>query len=155
METAVQVREVHARPALVVHASCALKNIASTIGPMFGEVAAWAGAHGLQLSGPAVARYTDMARGEVEFDAGFLVDRAPATQEGRVRATDLGHCTAACATHLGPYTTLAETYAAIQRWIEDHGYVTAGPMWEEYQSPPGTPPEQTRTDVYWPIQRML
>ena len=49
---------------------------------------------------------------------------------------------AACATHIGPYTTLHETYAAIQRWVEEHDYATAGPMWEEYQSPPGTPPER-------------
>lgn len=25
------------------------------------------------------------------------------------------------------------------------------PMWEEYGSEPGTPPGQTRTDVYWPV----
>jgi hypothetical protein len=24
-------------------------------------------------------------------------------------------------------------------------------MWEEYWSPPGTPPEQTRTVVCWPV----
>ncbi len=154
MPTNVQIREVPARHALLIHARCPMTDIGATMGPIFGEVAGWAGAHGVPLTGPAVARYTDVAAGECEFDAGFLVAQTPSDTDSRVRTADLGGCTVACATHIGPYTSLAETYGAIEDWMDENGYVTAGPMWEEYFSPPGTPPEQTRTDVYWPVVRV-
>lgn len=151
--TTIQLREVPTRSALVVHAHAPFSAIATTIGPAFGEVAQWAGAHGVALAGPAITRYGTVAGGECDFDAGFIVAGAPSATDARVRATQLGGCTAAVATHVGSYETLHETYAAIQRWMRDNGYVSAGAMWEEYFSPPGTPPEQTRTDVYWPVRK--
>lgn len=32
------------------------------------------------------------------------------------------------------------------------GFDVAGPMWEQYLSPPQTPPEETRTEIYWPLK---
>ena len=152
MTPTIELRTVPTRPAIVVHTRCATNAIGATLGSVFGEVAGWAGAHHVALAGPALARYAVIDGKECELDAGFVVSGAPAGDD-RVRAIDLGDCTAACATHLGSYESLAETYAAMERWIGEHGYVSAGPMWEEYFSPPDTPPDRTRTDVYWPVRK--
>jgi effector-binding domain-containing protein len=153
MTATIQLRTVPARNALVVHAHAPMTAIGATVGPIFGEVASWAGAHGVALAGPAVTRYSNLCGGECDIDAGFIVAGAPTATDPRVRAMDLGGCIAAFATHIGSYESLHETYDAIEKWMGKNGYVTAGPMWEEYFSPPGTPPEQTRTDVYWPVRR--
>lgn len=155
MPSAIEVRSVPPRPALLVHARCPLEAIGATLGPIFGEVASWAGAHGVALAGPAVARYVNMDAGQCELDAGFIVAGAPAgaASDARVHPTELGGGQAAVATHVGPYQSLHETYRAIQQWMGEHGYVPAGPMWEEYFSPPGTPPDKIRTDIYWPVAK--
>jgi len=51
--------------------------------------------------------------------------------------------TIACATHVGPYESLAETYSATQ------GLALSGPMWEVYLSDPQLEPDPStwRTDV--------
>jgi hypothetical protein len=139
---------------VVVHEICPMPAIAPTLAADFGEVAAWAGAHHVPIA-RAIARYERFDAGVCELDAGFVVDALPAdAPDGeRVHACELGGCEVAYATHLGAYDSLAETYADIERWMRTNGFVSAGPIWEEYFSPPGTPPEQTRTDVYWPIAR--
>ena len=56
-------------------------------------------------------------------------------------------------THLGPYDDLPAAYDALRAAVEAEGRALAddAPMWEEYLSPPDTPPEQTRTEVYWSV----
>jgi effector-binding domain-containing protein len=152
MNETVELRSVPERRALVVHAHTALSNVGATVGPIFGEVASWASAHSVPLTGPAVTRYSNVNRGECDLDAGFVVQGTPATEGGRIQAIALGGCKASVVTHMGSYETLHETYAAIETWMRANGFSTAGPMWEEYFSMPGTPPEKTRTDVYWPVR---
>jgi effector-binding domain-containing protein len=61
---------------------------------------------------------------------------------------------AAVTAHWGSYETLEHAYADLHAWMQGDGYEPAGStMWEEYFSPPGTPAAQTRTVIYWPIQR--
>jgi effector-binding domain-containing protein len=149
----IELRRVPERNALVVHAHAPLTAIGATVGPIFGEVAQFASANGIPIAGPAVTRYSNVCGGECDIDAGFIVATRSPPRDARVQATDLGGCTAAFATHMGPYDTLHGTYAAIEAWMTGNGYVSAGPMWEEYFSPPGTAPDQTRTDVYWPVRK--
>jgi effector-binding domain-containing protein len=127
--------------------------IGATLGRLFGQVHGWAAAHGVALAGPAVARYVSMSEGACEIDAGFICEPVAGGADGDVRVVDLGGGTAACATHLGPYETLPRTYADVERWMGANGYVPAGAMWEEYFSPPGTPPDETRTDLCWPVRK--
>ena len=52
-----------------------------------------------------------------------------------------------------PYERLPEAYADIEEQAERIGRPVAWDraMWEEYWSEPGTPEDQTRTEVFWPV----
>ena len=152
MRATPELRSIPSRPAILVHTECPLTSIGTALGPIFGEVADWAGAHHVALGGPAVARYVSLHGGACEVDAGFVVASAPEATDARVKGIDLGGCTAVCATHMGSYETLGETYAAMEAWMRENNLVSAGPMWEEFFSPPDTPANDTRTDVYWPVR---
>jgi effector-binding domain-containing protein len=53
----------------------------------------------------------------------------------------------AAATHIGPYSRLAETHRAVTEWALASGHRLAGVSWEVYDHPVDDP-EKLRTDVY-------
>jgi effector-binding domain-containing protein len=57
--------------------------------------------------------------------------------------------------HAGPYDSLPDTNAAIERWIEANGFKTAGPAWEHYVTDPAEHPDSKdwRTEVHWPLSK--
>ncbi len=58
-------------------------------------------------------------------------------------------------THIGPYSGLHDSWAAIYRdWLPATGYALRDvPPFEHYVNNPAvTPPEQLRTDIYLPLQ---
>ena len=59
--------------------------------------------------------------------------------------------------HVGPYTSLAQTYAALLRkWLPESGRELAGtPCFEVYRnSPYGTAPDELVTDIYVPLREV-
>jgi AraC family transcriptional regulator len=56
--------------------------------------------------------------------------------------------------HGGPYDTLTETYAALERWIEANSARAGGAPWESYITDPADLPDpaEWRTEVYWPLR---
>jgi effector-binding domain-containing protein len=55
----------------------------------------------------------------------------------------------------GPYETLTEAYAALEKWIERNGLRPAGPPWEDYITDPAESPDPKdwKTEVCWPVAR--
>lgn len=122
------------------------------MGAAFGSVAAHLGDAGVAFEGPAVACYTpagdgfDVAAGfpvAGSFDPGDGVDRL-VLDGGEVAHT----------THIGPYDQLPAAYAALRAGAEQLGRSLddAATMWEEYWTGPEAPPEETRTEVFWPLE---
>ena len=79
--------------------------------------------------------------GDVDLPAGIVEKRLPA---GRYART----------THLGPYTTLGDTWSRIMgEWLPGSGHrIGDAPSFEVYRNnPSNTPPNELRTDLYIPI----
>lgn len=60
----------------------------------------------------------------------------------------------ACAIHVGPYTTLGDTWAELMReWLPRNGHrVGKGPRFEIYRNTPANAaPEKLRTELYLPV----
>jgi AraC family transcriptional regulator len=62
--------------------------------------------------------------------------------------------TVASLLHRGPYESIEPTYRALDGWIEEQGYLVAGPPREVYMSDPeSVPPEEYLTEVQVPVQQ--
>jgi AraC family transcriptional regulator len=90
---------------------------------------------------------------ELHSDAGLTVpDGAYLPSEVIERRLPAGQY--ARATHVGPYTTLGDTWARMMgEWLPRSGHrVGNGPTYEVYRNnPSNTRPEELRTDLYVPI----
>lgn len=128
-----------------------LPRIGEKLGQAFGTVMTQLQMAGLAPAGPALAHYRPIDDG-FEVSAGFRVTPASALPAGLQRL-DLGNLVAAHTTHIGSYATLPTAYAELMARAEHDGWRlgTGAPMWEEYWSEPGTPPSETRTEIYWPV----
>jgi effector-binding domain-containing protein len=60
---------------------------------------------------------------------------------------------AASVVHLGPYETIADTYASLQEWLLATGHGELGPMWEVYWTDPESEPDPSawRTEIVVPL----
>lgn len=148
----IALRDLPAQPYLAVKKRASRAEIAAAIGDGLGKVAAHArgGAHA--FAGPPFARFHSTGPGLLTFDVGLPV-AASAAGGGEVEAGSLPAGPAACAIHAGPYDSLPETYAALERWIEAQGRRPAGAPWEVYVTDPGDHPDPAdwRTEVCWPL----
>lgn len=127
-----------------------LPDMGATMGSAFGRVMNALRAAGATAVGPAVACYE---RSDDGFDvaAGFPV-ASPIVGEG-VMSLELPSAEVAHTMHIGSYEELPKAYDALRAEVEARGrhLDDSAPMWEEYLTGPDVPPEQTRTEVYWPL----
>lgn len=102
-------------------------------------------------AGRHVALYWD---GEINLEVGVELD-PPFAGNGEVVRSATPAGPVACATHLGPYSRLGETHAAIQRWCVEQGQQLAGPSWEVYghwEEAWNRDPSKIRTDVFYLVR---
>lgn len=134
--------------------SAELPMIGERMGQAFGTVVAELRKEAITPSGPAIASYERAADG-FEVAAGFPVP-ATFTPPSRLARLDLGDVEVAHTTHIGPYSALPAAYDDLQAHAEAaHRTVrTDEPMWEEYWSEPGTPEDETRTEIFWPVAQV-
>lgn len=129
---------------------------AADIGPIvsfaFGTVAEYLEHTGSHPMGPAVARYTMRDDGCFDLAAGFPVDHA-ISGDGIVQPLTLPAVEVATTTFFGAYDDLPLAYDRLRTGVIELGRKLdkSGPMWEEYWSEPTAPPEDTRTEIFWPL----
>ena len=154
MTVSVSRQELQPKTALVVRRKCAQSEVATTLGECLPRVFAWAQQHAVPFAGPPFTRYLPSGPGLLSIEAGLTI-AAPSSGEGDIVATELPGGPAAVAIHEGSYDTLAETHAAVERWIEANELESAGAPWETYITDPGETPEPKdwRTEVVYPLRR--
>lgn len=128
-----------------------MHEIAQAIGSTFEEEYATLGQQGIASAGPPFVAYESM--GQEDWD---VLICAPAARAGDppdgYTFESLPAATVATTLHRGPYETIARAYEALQHWIDEHGWVSAGPVREIYLSPPDVPPEKIETVIEWPVE---
>jgi effector-binding domain-containing protein len=107
---------------------------------------------GVDIIGPPFGFYPEMPGETVIIEAGFPVS-APIETSGEVHSLVLPGGKAIELIHVGSFEAMAETYAALQTWMEDQGITPASGMWEVYLSDPAVEPDQSKwqTKIVWPI----
>lgn len=147
-------QDIAPQPALFVRARVARHELATAIGAGIGQSYMQAQKTGAALAGPPFARYPEMSVGLLTVECG-MPTATPASGEGAVEAGTLQGGPVVVAMHAGPYEQLTETYAAIERWMEEQGLQKDGAPWESYVADPADHPDAAdwRTLVYWPIAK--
>jgi AraC family transcriptional regulator len=107
---------------------------------------------GVAMTGAPFTRYLSTGPGLFTIEVGVPTS-GTGPGEGDTESGTLRGGPVAMAVHAGHYDQLSETYAAMERWIEEHGYRVDGPPWESYVTDPGDFPDTAdwRTEVYWPL----
>lgn len=148
----ITVRKLERRSTLVVKGAMRMDELPAFFGQAFGELYGYAARKGVAPEGAPFARYPSVSTERVEVEAGIVVP-SPVAGEGRVEASDLPAGDAAVTTHIGPYESMHEAYAAIEAWMSANGRTPGGAPWETYFSDPQAEPDASkwRTEIAWPL----
>ena len=145
------IKEIADLTALVVRRRARMDAMGKAMGEAFAAIMAQAQAGGAQFAGPPFCLYPG-EMGE-EIDVLVCMPVAPGAAGGPgVSVEIIPGGTAASTMHHGPYSTIGETYGALQAWIAAHGRQTAGPPREVYLNDPATvPASELLTEIDWPV----
>ena len=145
-------QELLPQHALIVKRRVARSEIAATIAESLGKTFPYALQNGLAIAGRPFVRYSDVGPGLMTMETGTVI-ATPAPGAGEIEPITLPGGPAAVAVHMGPYDKLQDTYAAMERWMQERGVRAAGAPWESYITDPAEHPDPAnwRTDVFWPI----
>ncbi|TDV42569.1 DUF302 domain-containing protein [Actinophytocola oryzae] len=128
------------------------------VGTSLAELYASARAAGLHPSGPPSVTYLDQPRSGGQVHADLSVAVAPgigcADPCDGARIVTRHSQPVARAVHHGDYAGIGGAYRALEDWVLDHGYRSAGPPTETYLVGPGTAsdPAGYRTEVCLPVR---
>lgn len=140
-----------AQPAVAMRATLPVEKLKEFLGQAYCATIAYIGEMGAQPAGMPFACYHNMDMQALDVEAGFPVSRALPTR-GELLAAEIpaGQC-AACM-HLGSYDSMTVTYEALSKWMAERGLQPAGVVYEFYHTGPETPPEQTVTQIVFPLK---
>jgi effector-binding domain-containing protein len=145
MDYEIELTDLAAQPAAVVHAYVEPPQLPGFFGPAFGDVLAAVAEQGLAPAGPPFGRYVPRGDG-FDVTACFPVDGAVAAS-GRVVPDELPAGTCATTLHTGSYDEVGDAYAAATAWLAQHELTVAGVPWESYLDGPEAPEPRTRVCV--------
>ena len=152
MDEPVEIVTTAPRTVAVACFHCPAEAIPGRIGEAFMTVGMFLGQSRQPIAGPAVALFRQRDGG-FDVRAGFAAPTGITAGRGGVSIVELPAVEAARLEHIGPYQTLEGAYARMQQAVTDRGrrLDPDTPTWEEYWSPPDTPPASIRTVIYWPL----
>jgi len=151
----VKTKEIAPQQVLSIRVRTRLASLGEEASRAFGEMFAHLGRVHAGPAGPPLALYHGPMFDEEAVDVEWCVpvDR-PLSGQGQVSGRELPGGRVACTLHAGPYQAVGPTYAALQKWIQEHGHESDGPPREIYLVGPGQAPDPAafRTEVQWPIR---
>ncbi|TLS46771.1 MerR family transcriptional regulator [Streptomyces montanus] len=122
-----QVPAVRVAELTATAASYEPEDIGPVIGPLYQELFRRLEAAGITPSGPGVAYYEDAPEGGGAIHVHAAMEVSAPVQDGDVRVLDLPSIEqAATIVHRGSMDTVLPTAQALARWIDGHGYRSAG-----------------------------
>ncbi|HSL94499.1 MAG TPA: GyrI-like domain-containing protein [Thermoleophilia bacterium] len=135
MGDGIEVKQVPAQLALVVHTQVSLQTIKEGMGAAFDTLMRHARATGTQFVGPPFVLYPEMPSGE--FQIAVCMPAAPGAVAGDdVVLEELPAVEAATLLYQGPYDGMEPSWRRLMEWVGASGRRPAGPLREIYLSDP-------------------
>lgn len=150
-EAMMEIRNTVDQKALVVRLTTRASELPRVFGEAYGEIMAYMGRKGINLSGRAFALYHNTDMENLDIEIGWTIDQDD-SGEGRIKFRVIPGGKVVYALHKGPYSTLENAYNKVMAFIKEKGIKTTEWMYEVYlNSPENTPEEELKTEIYFPI----
>ena len=131
-----QVIDHEPQPVLSARIVTPVSGLPEAAGRTYGAIAAYLAELGEPMVGPAFMAYYNLDMEHLDVEIGFPVVR-PVKGRGELQASILPGGKRAIGYHKGPYTTMAETYAGLEKWMREKGLTPVGTAYEHYFNSPG------------------
>lgn len=130
------------------------------MGETMGRLMAWSAEKQVQPAGVPFAVYltspAEVTSEAMQYQVCLPVPAGTAADSAAgIAVKEFGGMDLAVARHVGPFTTIEQTYTGLEQWVDEHEYVIAGPAVEFYLSNPEvTAPDSLVTEVGFVVKPM-
>ena len=137
----------------VMHGAMPVTEMVNFFDRSFRRIPEVVGEQGVEIVGPAFARFHQPPTDTVDLEVGFAT-ATPITDVGEVVAGSLPGGRVARLVHHGPYEQLGSSWARLQSWLYDNGITPGDAMWELYvtEPSPDMDPNDLRTELNWLVE---
>jgi effector-binding domain-containing protein len=141
------------RHVLSQHAVVSLSDLPVTLERAFGALYAELARTGVEPDGPPFVIYNNLPDADEKWDIDICSPIAvPLEPPADSAYFEMPAGRVVTLLHVGPYETLGESHAQIERFLVDHQLEASGPPREFYLSEADVPPEETMTLIEWPVK---
>lgn len=127
------------------------------VGQAIADLFAWAAKANVKPMGMSFGVYStgpEVPQDSAKWEVCFAV--APETKPDKAAGVEVkkfGGMQIAATLHVGPYDKVQPVYDQLMKWIDENGYLIAGPAVEFYMNDPQTTPaESLKTEVAFVVQ---
>ncbi len=137
--------------AICIRARTRLEQLPALIGESYHRILQYMGECGLVPNAAPFTAYFNMDPQDLEVEMGFPVSRE-VPGEGDILSVRIPATRAIVATHHGSYSTLTETYAAMNHHLSQQGLEAVGSAYEYYMTGPEVPENDHLTRIVLPLK---
>jgi effector-binding domain-containing protein len=146
-----EVKEQAAQPALAIRTRSAVEHLPEVLGQAYGQIFTYLGELGEGPAGAPYMGYYNMDMQDLDVEIGVPVNRALPGKEA-VQSKQLPGGKVVTCLYIGPYHEMRPAYDAINQYIQEHGLLPTGVVYEIYISDPSqTPPQELQTLIVFPL----
>lgn len=149
----IELRDIEPQPAVSIRDKVARKDIEKALLQFIPRIQSYLDSAGLTAAGPPFARlhnYGQVKRIDVDLEVGLPLREAVEIEgEEQIVAGKLPGDRAAIIRYHGPYRGIGAAYEALQEWVQESEYESAGAPWESYRNEIGA--ETWDVELVWPL----
>jgi effector-binding domain-containing protein len=146
-----EIKERAVQPTLFIHSTCAVQDLPNFFGKTFGDIVQYLASLGEQPTGAAYCIYYNMDMQALDIQAGFPVAHT-IPGKGDIQSGEIPAGRYASGLNIGPYDKMEPFYDTLKKWVQTQGEEVTDVAFEWYFSPPDTPPQDVKTEVWFPLR---